>query len=85
MFALTNCLDKVINVKQISTAPNTDFYVQTACEFHDLKMDFVVWRQLSVYSTIASNNYTHTFMQEYKTMIYQFLTFLFSAKKPSAQ
>ena len=34
-------------------------HVQTAREFHDLNMGFVVWTQLLVHSRIASNRYVH--------------------------
>ena len=34
-------------------------HVQTAREFHDLNMGFVVWTRLLVHSRIASNSYVH--------------------------
>ena len=48
-------------------------HVQTAREFLDLNMDFVVKRWLPDCSIVASNNFTHIYLWKISLMIYCYL------------
>ena len=46
-------------------------HVQTACEFPDLNMGFVVWTWLLAYLSIASNSYVHRSLCKNNIQIYK--------------